>query len=70
MKLEALNRLSEEEVAAAFLKCCGSSVFVKKMGLARPFGNREELLAVADNIWESCTATDGLEAFRDRKSVV
>ncbi len=69
MQLDSLNDLNAGDAAAAFLKCCGSSVFVKKMVEARPFRSKVELLSAADSIWKSCSAEDGLEAFKHHPKI-
>jgi OHCU decarboxylase len=61
--LERLNALSESEAETAFLKCCGSTIWARRMAGVRPFDSVESLLASADAVWWSLDAEDWLEAF-------
>jgi OHCU decarboxylase len=58
-----LNALSESEAESEFLKCCGSTLWARRMTGARPFDSVESLLASADAVWWSLDAEDWLEAF-------
>lgn len=61
--LEQLNRALPEEAEAAFVSCCGSRRWAKKMTKARPFADISELLRQAEEIWQSLAPEDWLEAF-------
>jgi OHCU decarboxylase len=61
--LERLNALSPEEAESELLKCCGSTIWARRMCEERPFHNLEELLAKADAEWWSLDEEDWLEAF-------
>jgi OHCU decarboxylase len=61
--LERLNNLSPEEAEGAFLKCCGSTLWARRMLSERPFHDLQELLTKADAVWWSLDAEDWLEAF-------
>jgi OHCU decarboxylase len=61
--LERLNSLSLEEAESEFSKCCGSTIWARRMCEERPFHNLEELLAKADAEWWSLEEEDWLEAF-------
>jgi OHCU decarboxylase len=61
--LERLNALSPEEAESELLKCCGSTLWARRMGVERPFHDLQELLAKADAVWWSLDAEDWLEAF-------
>lgn len=61
--LEQLNALSKEEAESELLKCCGSTLWARRMAEARPFDSLEELLAEADSIWWALEKEDWLEAF-------
>jgi OHCU decarboxylase len=61
--LERLNTLSSEEAESELLKCCGSTLWARRMGRERPFHNLQELLMKADSVWWSLDAEDWLEAF-------
>jgi len=61
--LERLNALSQEEAEAELLKCCGSTLWARRMAEERPFHDLQELLAKADAEWWSLDEEDWLEAF-------
>jgi OHCU decarboxylase len=61
--LTRLNNLPAREAEAEFLKCCGSTLWARRMEEARPFRNLEELKLAADSIWWSLDREDWLEAF-------
>jgi OHCU decarboxylase len=62
--LDQLNRFSQAQAEAEFLKCCGSKRWASSMSDARPFASADDLTAKADSIWWSLQAADWLEAFR------
>ncbi|MGA8269787.1 MAG: allantoicase [Candidatus Acidiferrales bacterium] len=59
-----LNRLSNKAAAAAFLDCCGSSEWVRRMLARRPFASADEVLEAAGQIWNGLARNDWLEAFK------
>jgi OHCU decarboxylase len=61
--LERLNALSTEEAEAELLKCCGSTIWARRMVDERPFHDLQGLLAKADAEWWSLEEEDWLEAF-------
>jgi OHCU decarboxylase len=61
--LERLNNLSETEAEAEFLKCCGSTLWARRIAAERPFHDLQLLLAAADAVWWALDAEDWLEAF-------
>jgi OHCU decarboxylase len=61
--LKRLNALSEKEAEAELLKCCGSTVWARRMAGERPFDDLQQLLARADAVWWALDAEDWLEAF-------
>ena len=61
--IERLNSLPLDEAAAELLKCCGSTRWARGVASRRPFGNAEELMKVADEVWWSLNTSDWLEAF-------
>lgn len=63
MTLERLNALPAGEAAAAFDRCCGSSLWVMQMVAGRPYASREALLARADSEWNALRRDHWLEAF-------
>jgi OHCU decarboxylase len=63
-ELDRLNSLSPADAQAEFLKCCGATLWAKRMSKARPFGSVEQLCSKADETWASLAEYDWLEAFR------
>ena len=61
--LERLNSLQREEAEAEFLKCCGSTLWARRMAEERPFHDLQQLLAQADAEWWALDPEDWLEAF-------
>lgn len=62
MTLDELNRLSEPEAREALRACCGASTWVTGMLAARPFPDRDAMLAAADRAWAALPRTDVAEA--------
>jgi OHCU decarboxylase len=58
-----LNDLPAKRAEAAFLDCCGSTEWARRMALARPFPMLEQLFRASEDIWFSLTPADWLEAF-------
>lgn len=63
LTLAQLDTIPEAEAAFKLASCCGSSKWVAGMVARRPFGTREKLLAVADEIALTLQPSDWLEAF-------
>jgi len=61
--LERLNALPESVAEAELLRCCGSTVWARRMAGERPFHDLQDLLARADSVWWALDAEDWLEAF-------
>jgi OHCU decarboxylase len=61
--LETLNGLPEAEAEAELLKCCGSTLWARRMAAARPFESLDVLLSTAEAVWWALDAEDWLEAF-------
>lgn len=61
--LERLNNLSQEEAEAELLKCCGSTLWARRMWMERPFHDLQEILSKADIVWWALDGEDWLEAF-------
>ncbi len=55
--------MPSEQAADAFRSCCGSSRWVKEMVRRRPFGSVDDVLASADEAWDSTRDEDWHEAF-------
>jgi len=63
MTLEELNRLPLEQARAALERCCGSRAWVEGMCAARPWRDREALLAAAERVADALEREGWLEAF-------
>jgi len=63
VNLERLNLLPEDQVEAAFLSCCGSRAWARRMAMSRPFWGIDDILVNSDHIWWSLGREDWLEAF-------
>jgi OHCU decarboxylase len=57
-----LDQLPESQAREALTACCGAEVWVRGMMAARPFGNREALLAAADRVWGALPAAQVAQA--------
>lgn len=64
MTLDGLNALPEDDVAAAFLTCCGSTRWAREMARRRPFRDQAEVHAAAREAWNALDPEDWDEAFR------
>ena len=62
--LDQLNRFSQAQAEAEFLKCCGSRNWALALTDARPFTDADTLFREADSVWWSLRDEDWLEAFR------
>ena len=58
-----LNSLKVNEAEAAFLDCCGSQKWARRMAAERPFRMLDDLYSAAEATWFSSTPADWLEAF-------
>ncbi len=63
-ELAPLNALSVSAAERELGSCCGSTAWVRRLASRRPFGDANELHAVADEVWWNLTSNDWLEAFR------
>ncbi|HKR02129.1 MAG TPA: 2-oxo-4-hydroxy-4-carboxy-5-ureidoimidazoline decarboxylase [Pyrinomonadaceae bacterium] len=61
--LEQLNALPQEEAEAELLKCCGSTLWARRMAEERPFRDLHDLTTKADAEWWALDEEDWLEAF-------
>jgi OHCU decarboxylase len=62
-QLAWLNELAADEAEAAFLDCCGSREWARRMAAARPFRLLTYLFETGEEIWFSLPTVDQLEAF-------
>lgn len=62
-KLALLNSLPAADAEAAFLDCCGSTEWARRMTANRPFPMLGHMFQKAAEIWFSLSAADYLEAF-------
>ena len=58
-----MNALAQEEAESELLKCCGSTLWARRMTKERPFHDLQELLEKADAVWWALDEEDWLEAF-------
>ena len=58
-----LNDLVPAEAEAAFLSCCGSHAWARRMTEGRPYADHDALLEAADRVWSSLAPEDWREAF-------
>jgi 2-oxo-4-hydroxy-4-carboxy-5-ureidoimidazoline decarboxylase len=63
MHLGELNGLNDDAAMRAFLQCCGSTRWARRMTAARPFVTADAMADAADRIWTSLDPPDWLEAF-------
>jgi 2-oxo-4-hydroxy-4-carboxy-5-ureidoimidazoline decarboxylase len=63
MRLADLNALDDDSAVRAFLRCCGSSRWARRMAEARPFADADAMAAAADAMWWALDRPDWLEAF-------
>ncbi|MBX2989680.1 MAG: 2-oxo-4-hydroxy-4-carboxy-5-ureidoimidazoline decarboxylase [Bacteroidetes bacterium] len=63
MTLRELNSLSTATAMDELRRCCGSTRWVKQMAECRPFSTQDQVLAAADEIWQSLSESDWKEAF-------
>ncbi|MEO6327009.1 MAG: 2-oxo-4-hydroxy-4-carboxy-5-ureidoimidazoline decarboxylase, partial [Thermoanaerobaculia bacterium] len=61
--LTALNEESPEEAAAELLRCCGSVRWAAGVAALRPFASHLDLFAGAEQLLDTLTREDWLEAF-------
>jgi OHCU decarboxylase len=61
--LKEINALSSDEAESELLKCCGSTLWARRMAEARPFPDLQEMMMRADSIWWALEKEDWLEAF-------
>jgi allantoicase len=62
--LDLINSLPDKKAAAALLDCCGSQEWVRRMLASRPFLSADEMTQSADEIWNSLSRKEWLQAFR------
>ena len=63
MTLAELNALSEESAQAELLRCCGCARWAGDVLEARPFRDRDALLAASDAAWAKTGEAEWREAF-------
>ena len=54
MEVSALDARSEPEARALLAACCAAPAWVDRMLAARPWRDRDGLLAAADRAWDAC----------------
>ncbi|SEL27959.1 2-oxo-4-hydroxy-4-carboxy-5-ureidoimidazoline decarboxylase [Colwellia chukchiensis] len=63
MNVAHLNQLTEQQATERLLQCCSSSAWVSALVQARPFLDKNDLVAKADLAWQNLTEADYLAAF-------
>jgi len=69
MTLDELNRFDDSKLKQELTKCCGSSAWVNKMVACFPLPNKETLFQKADEVWNSLSKEDWLEAFEHHPKI-
>lgn len=69
MSIENLNQLDNNQLKSEFLKCCGSNNWAEELTKRKPFNSEEELYKKSDEIWNSLTKDDWLEAFKQHPKI-
>jgi len=67
--LNQLNNLPMTEAIAVLQRCCGSSKWALEMASLRPFSDLKALHQAADDVWESVSKDDVLEAFQHHPKI-
>jgi 2-oxo-4-hydroxy-4-carboxy-5-ureidoimidazoline decarboxylase len=63
------NRLPIDGAVREIMPCCGSRAWAEKMATRRPIPDKAALLATSDEIWQSLTPSDWMEAFRSHPRI-
>jgi 2-oxo-4-hydroxy-4-carboxy-5-ureidoimidazoline decarboxylase len=63
------NFLSMAAAASEILPCCGSRVWADGIVKRRPLPDEATLLAASDDVWQSLTESDWLDAFRSHPRI-
>lgn len=63
MTLDELNALPELAAVEQLMRCCGSTVWAKRVAAGRPYADATALLDAADERWTELDRKDRLEAF-------
>lgn len=58
-----LNDLADDEAERAFLDCCASADWARRMTAGRPYNMLDDLYNAAEKTWFSLPVADHLEAF-------
>ena len=64
-----LNELTADEAEKAFLDCCGSTAWARRMAAGRPYAMLDDLYFAADKAWFSLPVADHLEAFASHPKI-
>jgi 2-oxo-4-hydroxy-4-carboxy-5-ureidoimidazoline decarboxylase len=63
MTIAELDRLTRAAAIEVLTSCCGARQWVERMVARRPFGSAGRVRSDAEEIWESLSREDRLEAF-------
>lgn len=69
MKLSEFNALDKRTAFESLEKCCGSSHWIKAMLAARPYFDIDRLHTFSDKVWNRCSESDYLEAFKHHPQI-
>lgn len=61
--LDRINDMTPDEACAAFLRCCGSTRWARRIAEKRPFRSVAAMMSSADEIAASLDRADWMEAF-------
>jgi len=64
-----LNDLPVDAAEKAFLDCCGSTEWARRMAASRPYPMLEDLYSRAENVWFLLSVADHLEAFASHPKI-
>ncbi len=61
--LDELNAMTSKDAQGAFLRCCGSQAWARRMAALRPFAHEKDVYSAALREWGALGREDWLEAF-------
>jgi 2-oxo-4-hydroxy-4-carboxy-5-ureidoimidazoline decarboxylase len=67
--LERWNGLSVEDAENEIVACCGSRVWARQMVHRRPITDEALLLSASDDVWNSLSQQDWIEAFESHPRI-
>jgi len=67
--LEAFNQFDNPQARDLLQQCCGSTKWIEEMLNVRPFKSKSSMIQWADDIWNSLSEHDWLEAFQHHPQI-